>query len=390
MPNKLCRIAPIAALLALALAPSANADVTLGSVGPPAGSSPNSCGGFVIAPLVSTTGTPFIVPPGGGAITQWQTNTTGALAGQAVTFLVLRPTAGNLYTAVAVDTRALPNPLPGDNIATFALAAPVTVAAGDTLGLSSTTFPNCFWDQGSTPLADGAVAMSPNGPLQPGQTFTPFTLSGAGTEMNVAATLAVREDVAVSAGAVPKTTSVGTQAVLSSLVTNNGPSSMPITVNESVASGLTIDSAAAGSGSCITNGQLVTCTITNLAPGQSVPVDIVVTPTSAKSYTSTVLAQSNVPDPNAANNSAFAVLTAQAAATSASQCIVPNLRSVRGSLAKKMLGLLGCHVGKVKRVHSKGVPKGAVIKTTPRAGTYVAGKIVNLQVSSGPGGHKHH
>ncbi len=389
MLKKTSRIAPVAATLALALAPGANADITLGSVGPAPGASPQPCNGFVAAQLVSTTGTPFTVPPGGGALTTWQTNTTSATPGAPLTFVVLRPTGGDLYTVVAVDNEVLPNPLPLGNVATFTLPAPIFVSAGDTLGLTSTTFQNCLWNSGSTPQADGAVALTTTGPLTPGQTLN-SEKAGGPTQLDVAATLVVNEDVAVSADAIPNPAGVGHKTVLSSTVTNNGPSSMPITVTDGVPAGLRIDAAAAGAGTCTTSGQLVTCTITGLAQGQSVPVNIVVTPTQAKSYTNSLFVQSNVPDPVPANNSASVVLTAQAAPSPSSQCLVPNLKGVRAQLAKKMLGLLGCTVGKVKRVHSKKVPKGAVIKTTPGAGTYAGGKVVGIQVSSGRKGHKHH
>jgi hypothetical protein len=392
MLRRISGVAPIAALLSLAFAATASADVMLGSVGIPSGSTAQGCpSGSVAAELSSATGVDFTVPAGGGAIDQWQTNTTGATPGALVTFLVLRPTADNRYLIVGADTKTLPNPLPVGNVATFPLSAPIIVAGGETLGLNAPSPGACLWSGGSTPPADSLIGLAPNGTLTPGQTMTP-TIVGGAEVMNLAANLVTRQDVGVTASAVPSTVTLGTPALLTSTVSNAGPSSSPFSVASGIPAGLTIDSAAAGSGSCTISAQQVTCTITGLAPGQSVPLDIVVTPTVARAYAYNVLAVTGGlwPDPNPANNSASAQLIAVPAPLHASQCFVPNLKGVRARVAKKMLSLLGCRVGKVKRVHSTSVPKGAVIKTTPRAGTYAAGKVVNVRISSGRGGHKHH
>jgi beta-lactam-binding protein with PASTA domain len=63
---------------------------------------------------------------------------------------------------------------------------------------------------------------------------------------------------------------------------------------------------------------------------------------------------------------------------------VPKLKGTPVKVAKRVLKLLSCKPGKVAHAHSNAVGKGQVIKTKPKAGTYVAGTVVKLQVSSGP------
>jgi beta-lactam-binding protein with PASTA domain len=58
-------------------------------------------------------------------------------------------------------------------------------------------------------------------------------------------------------------------------------------------------------------------------------------------------------------------------------------------LAKSVLGSLGCKAGKSTKAHSKAVPKGQVISTSPGPGTYAANTVIALKVSSGPPPRKH-
>jgi hypothetical protein len=96
---------------------------------------------------------------------------------------------------------------------------------------------------------------------------------------------------------------------------------------------------------------------------------------------------SGITDPTPVNNDASAVPvvaapTAQAAPAPA-KCVVLGLKGIPGGFARRVLGLLGCTVGKVSKIQSR-VTKDDVIKTLPGAGTFAAGKLVALQVSSGP------
>lgn len=131
---------------ALALPATAAADITLGTTAQPAGSSPGNCAaGYMIGQETSDPSTPDTVPPPGGQITGWQTNTTGDTAGSGLTLVVLRPNEG-AYTVVGVDPEVLPTPLPTDGIATFTLPTPLQVQSGDVLSLYSFNgVGNCAW-----------------------------------------------------------------------------------------------------------------------------------------------------------------------------------------------------------------------------------------------------
>jgi beta-lactam-binding protein with PASTA domain len=69
---------------------------------------------------------------------------------------------------------------------------------------------------------------------------------------------------------------------------------------------------------------------------------------------------------------------------------VPPLAGTTAKLAKQLLGLLDCRVGKTRAASSKKVAKGLVISTTPGSGkTLPAGTKVTLTVSSGRPKRKH-
>jgi Domain of unknown function DUF11 len=243
---------------------------------------------------------------------------------------------------------------------------------------STTTFPFDDIGDGGMAFISGPASLqgvyAVEGEENPG--FTRYTLS---------------QDAGVSgAAAAPSNATAGFPALLSAAVSSGGPASGPVDFTDHVPTGLTITSAVAGAGACSTSGQVVNCTITRLAPGQSSPVNIVVTPTSAGSYANTMSAAAGhgLVESNPANNSASATLSV-AAKSVAPSCVVPALKLTPVSVAKRVLNLLSCKAGKVGHAHSKSVRKGLVIKTTPKPGTYASGKVIALQVSSGPKPKKH-
>jgi hypothetical protein len=386
-------IAGLASLLFLAYAATASAS-TLGITAQPNPSSPNSC---TEPPLVgqatSAASTPYTVPAGGGTITQWQTVTTDDVAGSSLEFVVLRPVSGG-YTVVGVDTETLPSPLPVGGVASFTVATPIAVDAGDTFALySSEAGDVCYFTGGSTPAGDTLNALDDSSlPPSVGQTVAPTGpgSSPGGYTLNLAATLVQTEDVGVTTTAGPSGAAAGRPALLSSTVTNGGPGTDPVTFVDHVPAGLQINSATAGDGTCSTSGQTVTCTISGLPAGQNVPVDVVVTPTAAGKYANgvTVALRASLTDPNSANNTASATLEVGPAAPNPT-CLVPKLKNTPSSVAKTVLKDLGCKV-KLKRSHSSAVPKGLVIKTKPGKGRYSYRKAVTLVVSSGPKKSKQH
>ncbi len=371
--------ASVAVLGLLVFAGAAGA-ATLGITAPPSGAGPTACFA-TIAQDTDTPSAPYIVPRA-GEITQWQTYTASDTAGSSLTFAVLRLASTNTYTVVGTDTETLPTPLPSNHIASFTLAQPIQVAAGDTLALYSSSTDTCYFTGGSTPTGDSLLALSGTLPLASGESLTETMTSGGGFTLNVAATLIRPEDAGVQASVFPTMTDVAGGALLKSVVTNNGPFTDPITFVDQVPSGLQIQSASAGLGTCSVAGQTVTCTVSGLPVGQSTFVDVVVAPTAVASYTNNVSV--SVPstdiDQVPGNNSASTTLAVTALPQ---ECIVPgSLRKVPQAAAGTLLTELGCRVH-VARQHS-GIAKGLVLNVRGGARAYPYHQIVTLDVSSGP------
>lgn len=379
-------IAVVSAALVLASAGSASASATLGSTTIPSGSSPGACSTEVIAEPGSDPSTPYSMPTA-GAITQWQVNTTGDTVGAQVSLVILRAAGANSYSVVGVDTRTLPNPLPGGNIATFTVATPIPVEAGDILALFAVSGVECYNSGGSTPADDALIGVTSASTPTAGQTLTTSGPSVSSFELNLSATLNTTTDAGVTTTSEPGAPAVGSLANLTATVSNAGPNTSPITFTDNVPAGLTIDSAVAAMGSCAVASQTVTCTIPSLPVGQTSNVSIVVTPTAIGNYTNTTsVTLASGTDPNSANNTASAGLTVGAMLLTP-KCVIPKLRGLTASFAKTLLGLLGCTVGSVTHAASKTVPKGLVIATDPGASTVAAGQAVAITVSSG---HKKH
>ena len=66
------------------------------------------------------------------------------------------------------------------------------------------------------------------------------------------------------------------------------------------------------------------------------------------------------------------------------KCKVPSLKGKTLSAATAALTSANCTLGTVKKKHSSAIPKGSVIKSSPKGGSKrKAGTAVNLTVSSG-------
>lgn len=377
-------VSAVAAFGLLVFAGNASAE-QLGITAPPSGASPltGPCSAFIVGQATDTSATPYIIPAGGGEITQWQTYTVGDTAGSSITFAVLRPTSSSTWGTVGFDTVTLPTPLPTSHIASFTLSTPIKVQAGDTL--ASQTSNVCYYMGGSTPSGD--VLFSAFGTVPPtvGEAFSFAASSGAGFALNLAATLSQTVDAGVQTSTFPSTTDVASAALLSSTVTNAGPNAAPITFTDQVPSGLRVVSASTAAGTCAVSGQTVTCTISGLLAGQSTTVNVVVMASKTGSYANDVSV--NVPsaatdpgvtDPNSANNIASDTLTFTALPQ---KCVVPGLRKATMATARTLLGELGCRVGFVRQ-HSS-IKKGLVIGVRGGVGTYPYKQLVTVLVSSG-------
>ena len=131
------------ALFSLAVASIPVAAATV--LGSPTGNF--ACGAGIDTVQLSTSGgTSYAVPAGGGAVTSWSTQ-VGATTGQAA-LLVWRPTAtvGTL-TLVGQSPHVA---LTANSLNTFTLAAPITVQAGDLLGLRVEGQSYCIQSPGAT------------------------------------------------------------------------------------------------------------------------------------------------------------------------------------------------------------------------------------------------
>jgi len=191
MKKLLSTLVAMALIAPMACAGFARADTILGSTTIPSGSAPGTCGtARVINQVTSDPSIPYAAP-GNGTITQWQTNTTGSTPGSPVMLVALRP-VGASFSVVGVDSRVLPTPAPSGGIATFPIASPIAVAAGDTLGLyANGSAVNCFYSGGATSLAATLAALGAPSPPGPGQTLSRlFGDSPAGFTMNLAANFA--------------------------------------------------------------------------------------------------------------------------------------------------------------------------------------------------------
>jgi hypothetical protein len=356
--------------------------VTLGETATGPGS---ACAANTFETMAEPATPSYTVPTGGGAIVSWSTATYGgAHAGSPITLLALVPSGGSNYKLAGFDSATLPTPLPADNLATFSIPTGIEVPAGTILGLSSTaTTEECDF----TGDPDDSIYFG-SAPA-PAKDAT-YTQSAAGPgSVNVSADLVQTVDAGMTVAAAPVSTTAGGVAAFSFSLGNTGSSSGRATVFDNVPTGLSVVAAISGSGSCVTSGQLVTCTTEPLAPRSTTPISIIVKTSAPGSFTDTATAASSLfSDPNTANNVASADLAVTPVPTAPARCHVVVLKDVPLGTAKRVLRALSCAVGKVSKKASKTVPKGDVISTSPRSGSLPAGAKVAVVESSGKPKHK--
>ncbi|HST38479.1 MAG TPA: PASTA domain-containing protein [Conexibacter sp.] len=367
---------------------------TLGSAAWPLDATEFSC--LVTPGLVGFQATERVASwtvPDGGVLTSWSTNVIDADPGTSVSIVVLR-TVGADLRIVAVDRAALPLQPPAGGVAAFRPATRITLEAGDRLGFSGAFGATCGWQTGAIPTDQRATVWQAAPEVRPGASLTEYYTPQPATQVNLAAEVLEATDLRVTAAAGPANVVVGALAQLSATVSNAGPVATPVTVTDAVPAGLTVQAAVAGGGSCTVAGQLVTCEIPSLAPGASVPVVVLVTPTAPGGYVNRAAAEPAL-ESAPGDNSASATLTAVAppdggrravervVVPAPPRCVVPTLTRTPLGVARGLLRQLDCRVGTVTRKRSAKVPKGAVISTAPGRGLYRAGSSVRVVVSSG-------
>jgi hypothetical protein len=317
----------------------------------------------------------YVVPAYGGAITGWSANTIAATPGSPYGLAIARP-VGSGYTVVGVDDEKFPSPLPASGEASFTLAHPIAVDAGDLLGIDQPTgtAAACIFSGTGVSSADTIFAGSP---IVAGATLTDEG-GFADSLVNISATLEQADGVSVTQRLLPASITAGGDAAFVVSIAGTGPSTPPVSLTDAVAPGLTIQSVSSGSDSCAVSGQNVTCT----APSTPSSIAIVVSARAAGSYTNLTSATTQLPNPtpqNAVNSTALEVTNAPTAAA----CHPTSLAGIRLPQAKALIGAFGCRVGKVTKKRSKKVSKGDVISNTPHGGARPLGTRIAIVESSG-------
>ena len=236
-------------VLVFAVSGVAGANVTLGSTTEPTGAEADQCfaggGGAadILAQITDDPSNPYTVPAGGGEITSWSTDTATAddVSATPLTLVAVRPGGDSQYSVVGADAETLPTPLPPSGVATFTVEHPIIVRGGDVLGLYSSNIgldaPVCFFDGGTVPFDDSMTAIADPATPAAGQsllTDSSVGPSGLGFMLDVAATVVQQQDVGVITTATPSRAAAHFPVLLSSTVTNGGPSSAPVRFTDDV------------------------------------------------------------------------------------------------------------------------------------------------------------
>ncbi len=359
------------------LAPTAASAITLGSVDTT--SAPPACLAGPTSAFFVQTGTasiPYTVPAGGGIITSW--STSFGPAGAPVTLLVTGPGSSSSPPSFPIadfDAETFPSPVPVGNVATFTLSHPMFVQAGDLIGLYYTGSSGTACLYASTSSSDVTSAGPASSPAVGGSYAA--TTSFPDSLTNISVNLLQSADMAVSgATATPSAVTTGGIADLAFPVTSSPQA--PGTFTDTLPTGLVPIIATAGGGSCTIAAQSVSCPVNSTAA----TVRIAVQGSTAGTYTDTGQITGELSDPNPANNSGSVTL-AVVSPPPTPTCHVIKLKGAPIAVARAVLPLLNCKVGKISKASSKAVRKGDVVSTSPGPGADPAGTKVSVKVSSG-------
>jgi hypothetical protein len=237
--NRLGLAVCIAAVLGLAYASPAGAAVTIGQTAPTTPPVQCSVQTDQLQPTV-TSGTSYVVPPGGVTITSWSTR-AGASVGQQLEMKVFRLVSGLTYKVVGHDGPRILNP---STLNTF--PTNVTVQPGDVLGLNdanaSTVNNACIF---SVP-GDGDIGSYSN--LADGQQATFLTPFNTDYRDNISAVVAFKASNADTLGKVKLNKNKGTATLA---VNVPGPGTLSLTgkgVKAQRPGGATVSKAVASAG----------------------------------------------------------------------------------------------------------------------------------------------
>jgi hypothetical protein len=370
------RISLVAAALVAALTIAAPASAsTLGST---SAAATGGCGSDLLA---WETDSAYAVPAD-GIIMSMSTNTP--TAGKHYTFKILRPSGGGV-TVVASSGPIVE--VSGTNSVT--MNAPVK--AGDFIGFYSSDGADCAVSTSS----GGAVSVkSPaGGDPAVGATITPN--AGAPAQLALAATYEpdadhdgfgdetqdscptdpgihtgpCTTDLSAAQTVTPTTIGVGDVAV-STLTIANGSTGLAqnVTASAKVSPGLQVVSLIPGNG-CTFSPDL-TCAFGTLTGGASSVAAVVVRGVTAGAQSLTLSVAQSGNDPNPANNSVTTPIAVEKRV--AARCNVPSLKGLTKALAKRLLSVAGCKLGKVTKKSAGSGRTGTVIKQSPKAGSKLA------------------
>lgn len=149
-------------------------------------------------------------------------------------------------------------------------------------------------------------------------------------------------DVSITKTANATTAAQGTLVTFTLAVSNAGPAGATgVAVTDSLPAGLTLQSASASQGTCVTTGNSVTCQVGSLAAGASSSITLVTLATGTPgTVTNTATVSSTSADPNAANNTSSAAVGIAPGAPSA-PASGPALGPLGLGLLAALLGLAG-------------------------------------------------
>jgi Domain of unknown function DUF11/PASTA domain len=365
----------LAASLVFAIAIAAPASAT--TIGSTATGITGGCGSDVAA---WNLGADLAVPAGGGIITSLGTNSPETLGHESLKVFRLN---GNQATVVA-------------STASIAIQAGLNqvsvhlpVSGGEVLGMYTPDGADCAVGGGSagvknTPGSDPAVGTTLTQDSVAPATITVFATferdadhDGFGDETEDSCptdptvhTGPCVTDLSVTQSVTPTTIGVGDVAVATvTLANGSSGTAAGVTLGATVTPGLQIVGTFPSAGCGFTPA--LSCPLGSLAGNGSTIAALVVKGLAVGAQTVSSGVSTASTDPNPANNTANTAITVEKRV--AVKCNVPSLKGLTKAIAKRVLKIANCKLGKVKR------KTGAVTRQSPKAGKVLpAGSKVSI------------
>jgi Domain of unknown function DUF11/PASTA domain len=373
------RIVILAALVACAVATQASA-ATIGST---ATSIAGGCGSDVLA---WNLGPESAVPAGGGIITSIGTNSSET--GGHISLKLFRLNAGKgtvVFTTTSIAVQAGAN----------TVAVHVPVSGGEVVGMYTPDGADCAVGGGSAAVKNGLGSDPGVGTEITPDSTAPATVAvfatfepdadhdgfGDETEDTCPTDPAIHTgpcvtDLTATQTVTPTTIGVGDVAVATVTLANGSTGlAQGVTLKAAGTPGLQVVGMFPGNGCSFTPD--LACSFGSLVGGANSVAAVVVrgVTAGAQTLTSTVATTGN--DPNAGNNAAATKVTVERRV--ALKCNVPSLKGLTKAIAKRLLTVANCKLGKATKKAAKKGTTGTVIKQSKKAGSKLkAGSKVNV------------